>query len=75
MKALIYARDVIQRILNFKDEISNLNVSDISDNKILIKENKTFESKNIEEEILMQAINGKIYKMKDIQNHNIAYIQ
>ena len=77
MKALIYARDVIQRILNFKDEISNLNVSDISDNKILIKENKTFESKNIEEEILMQATNRKIYKItislasNDIENMNI----
>lgn len=77
ISALIYARDVIQRILNFKDEISNLNVSDISDNKILIKENKTFESKNIEEEILMQVTNGKIYRItislasNDIENMNI----
>lgn len=77
ISALTYARDVIQRILNFKDEISNLNVSDISDNKILIKENKTFESKNIEEEILMQAANRKIYRItislasNDIENMNI----
>jgi hypothetical protein len=77
IKALIYARDVIQRILDFKNEISNLNVLDISDNEILIKENKTFENKNIEETILMQITNRKIYKIiisiasDDIENMNI----
>jgi hypothetical protein len=77
IKALIYARDVIQRILDFNNEISSLNVLDISDNKILIKENKTFENRNIEEIILMQITNRKIYKIiisiasDDIENMNI----
>jgi len=78
VKALMYARSVIQEILNFKEEINNLNVSDISDSKILLKRNKTFEERSINEEVLLQVNSNKIYKIviqftsQDLENANIS---
>ncbi len=76
-EALAYARSIIQKMFNMKNEANSLNISDISNDEILLRKSKTFEGRPITEEMLLQVSNKKIQSIiihlssEDIENADI----
>ena len=77
-EALSYARHVIQKLFNIKNEADSLNISDISNDGILLMKSRTFEKRPIEEEMLLKIKNKKVQSItihlfsNDIENADIT---
>lgn len=77
-EALSYARNVIQKMFNIKNEADSLNISDIRNDEILLMKSRTFEKRPIEEEMLLKIKNKKIQSItihlssNDIENADIT---